>query len=180
MTADVDVGAFPREREVSPPGCGGPLARREEAVAVIGIGNCFRRDDGVGPAVAAAVEARRIAGVRVLTDAADPVAVLDTWAGARLAVLIDAVVTAPPRPGRIHRCAMDQLGGLPAVSSHGMDVATLLALGEALQRMPADVVVLGVEAGETGNGPGLTPDVAAVVPLVVDTVVAEIEGRHRT
>ncbi len=153
-------------------------------VAVIGIGNSFRRDDGVGLAAAAAVEARRIPGVRVLTDAADPATVLEAWAGVRLAVLIDAVVTETPRPGRIHRCATDQLTGSPAVSSHAMDVTTLLGLGEALHRMPDDVVVFAVEAAETGYGPGLTTDVAAAVPLVVDAVVAEIgtktEGRQRS
>jgi len=143
-------------------------------VAVIGIGNSFRRDDGVGPAVAAAIEARGIPGVRVLTDAADPAAVLDAWAGVRLAVLIDAVVAAPGRAGRIHRCAGNQLVGSPAVSSHGVDVATLFALGDALHRMPDDVVVFAVEADETGYGVGLTPDVAAAVPLVVDAAVAEI------
>jgi hydrogenase maturation protease len=149
-------------------------------VAVIGLGNSFRRDDGVGPAVAAAVDARGIPGVRVLTEAADPVTVLDAWAGVRLAVLIDAVVTETPRPGRIHRCATDHLAGSPAVSSHAVDVATLLALGEALHRMPNDFVVFAVEAAETGYGPGLTPDVAAAVPLVVDAVVAETEGRQRS
>ncbi len=158
------------------------------AVAVIGFGNSFRRDDGVGPVVAAAVAARNIAGVRVLTDAADPTVVLDAWTGVRLAVLIDAVVCARPQSGRIHRCTMDQLEGSPAVSSHGVDVATLLALGQALDRTPDDVVVFAVEADDTGYGPGLTPGVAAAVPLVVDAVVAEIapqngteaEGRQRS
>lgn len=156
-----------------------------KGVAVIGIGNSFRRDDGVGPAVAAAIEARQIPGVCVLTDGADPAAVLEAWAGVRLAVLVDAVVAAPCRPGRIHRCAIHELVGSTPVSSHGMDVATLLALGQALHRMPDDVVVFAVEAGETCYGVGLTPDVAAAVPHVVDAVVTEIigtgtEGRQRS
>lgn len=146
-------------------------------VVVIGFGNIFRRDDGIGPAVAAAVEAFGIPGVRVLADAADPAAVLDAWAGARLAVLVDAVVTAHPRPGRIHRCGRDELAGSAAVSSHGVDVASLLALGEALNRMPDDVVVFAVEAEETGYGQGLSPAVAAAVPDVVAEVRSEIEGK---
>ncbi|HUL99958.1 MAG TPA: hydrogenase maturation protease [Mycobacterium sp.] len=161
-----------------------PLARREETVAVIGFGNSFRRDDGVGPAVAAAIEARAIPGVSVLTAASDPAVVLEAWAGVRLAVLIDAVVTTPCQPGRIHRCAMSELVGSPAVSSHGMDIATLLALGEVLHRIPDDVVVFAVEVKETGYGVGLTPNVHAAVPLVVDAVMAtigpETEGRQRS
>ena len=153
-----------------------PLARR---ATVIGFGNSFRRDDGVGPAVAAAVGALGLPDVRVLADAADPAAVLDAWAGARLAVLVDAVVTAAPRPGRIHRWGRDDLVGSPAVSSHGVDVATLLALGEALCRVPDDVVVFAVEAEETGYGDGFSPDVAAAVPHVVTAVLAEIDPEGR-
>lgn len=153
-------------------------------IVVMGIGNSFRRDDGVGPAVAAAVNARAIPDVSVLIDAGDPAVVLDAWAGVRLAVLIDAAVVTPSVPGRIHRCTKDQLAGSPAVSSHGVDLATLLALGEALGRIPDDVAVFAVEAEETGYGVGLTPDVAAAVPLVVDAVLAEInaetEGRQRS
>jgi hydrogenase maturation protease len=38
------------------------------------------------------------------------------------------------------------------VSSHGVDIATVLALGEALDRMPADVVLFAIEVTETGYG----------------------------
>ncbi len=60
------------------------------AAVVIGVGNTDRRDDGVGPAVAAEVAADCPAGVRVLTCAVEPTAILDAWDGADLAVVIDA------------------------------------------------------------------------------------------
>ena len=75
-------------------------------IVVMGIGNSFRRDDGVGPAVAAAVNARAIPDVSVLIDAGDPAVVLDAWAGIRLAVLIDAAVggrSAQPAAARSSR-----------------------------------------------------------------------------
>src|SRR5262249_1110657 len=103
---------------------------------VIGIGNSFRRDDGVGPAVAAAVSRAAAPDVRVTTDPGDPTVILDAWAGASLAVIIDAVVLTPSTPGKIHRCTMSHLPTTPAVSSHGMDIASLLALGEAVGQSP--------------------------------------------
>jgi hydrogenase maturation protease len=78
-------------------------------VVVIGLGNSYRRDDGVGPAV-----------------------------------VVDAAVATPSMPGRINRCTINQLEGASAVSSHGVDIATVLALGEALDRMPADVVLFAI------------------------------------
>src|ERR1700736_17583 len=124
-------------------------------VVVIGIGNSYRRDDGVGPTVAAAVDARAVPGVRVLSDAGDPCGILDAWAGAGLAVVVDAAVATPSVPGRIHRCTVNQLQGASAVSSHGVDIATVLALGEALDRIAADAGLFAIEVTETGHGVGL-------------------------
>ena len=49
---------------------------------MIGIGNNFRRDDGVGLAVADEVAKRGLAGVRVMTAIGEPGAILDAWTGA--------------------------------------------------------------------------------------------------
>jgi hydrogenase maturation protease len=145
-----------------------------DRVVVVGVGNSFRRDDGVGPAVAAAVDACAIPGVRVVTDVAEPTALLDAWADVRLAVVVDAAMTSPAAPGLIHRCAMGQLVRAPTVSSHGVDVPTVIALGRALGRVPDDVVLFAVEVADTGYGVGLTPNVEAAVPRVVAAVMAEI------
>ncbi len=146
-------------------------------IVVIGIGNSYRRDDGVGPAVAAVVDAQAVPGVRVVSNAGDPCAIIDAWAGARLAVVVDATVATPPVPGRIHRCTINQLHGAVAVSSHGVDIATVFGLGEALDRIPADVVLFAIEVVETGYGVGLSPRVAAAIPHAVAAVKSEISRR---
>ncbi|XVA04529.1 hypothetical protein ACQ86I_05065 [Prescottella equi] len=66
---------------------------------VVGLGNEYRRDDGFGPAVARALRARIPVTIPVttVTDTAD---LLDVWAGARLAIVVDLVVPALlPRAG---------------------------------------------------------------------------------
>src|ERR1700692_1477518 len=146
-------------------------------VVVIGIGSSYRGDDGVGPAVAAAIDARAVPGVRVLSDAGDPCGILEAWVDARLAVVIDAAVATPSVPGRIHRCTINQLQGASAVSSHGVDIATVLALGEALDRMPADVVLFAIEVTETGHGVGLAQGGAPAVPPAVAAVMSEVSRR---
>ncbi|KUI30358.1 peptidase M52 [Mycobacterium sp. IS-1742] len=141
---------------------------------VIGVGNGHRRDDGVGPAVAAAVGARVAPGVRVRYVVDDPCEILDAWAGARLAVVVDAAVATPSVPGRIHRCTADRLLSSPPVSSHGMDLATVVELGRALNRMPHDLLVLAVEVADVGFGVGLSTAVQAAVPDAVDAVLTAI------
>ena len=146
-------------------------------VVVIGIGNSYRRDDGVGPAVAAVVEARAAPGVRVLSDTGDLCGILDAWADARLAVVVDAAVATPSVPGRIHRCTITGLQAASAVSSHGVHISTVLALGQAVDRMPADMVLFAIEVSETGYGVGLSPTVAAAIPHAVAAVMSEVNRR---
>lgn len=124
-------------------------------VVVVGLGNDHRRDDGVGPAVAAALDSLDLPGVVVVTGIADPLSLLEAWTGAGLAIVIDAAVASPPRPGRVRRCTLaDLTAENVGLSSHGVDVAHTHGLGAALGRLPDDLVVLAVEVADTGMAPG--------------------------
>lgn len=142
---------------------------------VIGIGNTYRRDDGVGPAVAAAINEQALPGVRVVTEIEDPMNLLDAWSGAALALVIDAAIASPSTPGRIHRVTADDLASVRGISSHSLDVAQVFALGQTLGRAPDRLVVFTVETAEVGHGVGLTPQVSAAVPDVVTAALAEID-----
>jgi hydrogenase maturation protease len=143
---------------------------------VIGVGNDYRRDDGVGPAVAAAIGELALPDVRVLTGIEDPMRLLDAWSGAALAVIVDAAITTESMPGRIHRITADALASITGISSHNFNVAEAFALGQALGRAPHQLVLLAVEVADTGHGIGLTPQVSAAVPAVVTAAVAQIAG----
>ncbi|MEE6179732.1 hydrogenase maturation protease [Mycobacterium sp. 050134] len=154
-------------------------------VVVVGLGNEHRRDDGVGPAVAAALGALGLPDVAVVTGIADPLALLEAWSGAGLAIVIDAAVATPPAHGRVRRCTLaDLTAARVGLSSHSVDVAQTHRLGEALGRLPDDLVVLAVEAADTGHGAGLTPPVARAVPEAVRLAREEIDaalgGRRKT
>ncbi|MGX9791166.1 hydrogenase maturation protease [Mycobacterium sp. MMS18-G62] len=142
---------------------------------VIGIGNSFRRDDGVGLVVAEEVAHRGLPDVRVVTAIGEPTAILEAWCDAPLAVVIDAATGEDVCPGRIRRWTPDQSpapGG--AVSSHAISLPQAYELGEALKQLPHQLVVLCVDVADTDYGPGLTPAVAAAVPAAVEAVFAEL------
>ncbi len=142
------------------------------SAVVVGVGNEFRRDDGIGPVVAREV-ARH--GVRAEITDGDPVRLMEAWAGADLVVVVDAIRSVPPVPGRLHRVSFDAAVE-PATSSHGFGVPEAVELADALGRLPARLVVFAVEVSEVGFGTGLTAPVAAVVPEVVDTVLDELRA----
>jgi hydrogenase maturation protease len=141
---------------------------------VIGIGNSFRRDDGVGLAVADEIAKRGLSGVRVVTAIGEPGAILDAWSGADLAVVADAAMGDRAAPGRIRRWTPGDVEGPAVVSSHALGLPQTYALGEALGQIPHRLVVFSVDVADVGQGPGLTPAVEAAVPEVVDAILAEL------
>jgi hydrogenase maturation protease len=142
---------------------------------VIGIGNPYRRDDGIGPAVAAEIERLHLPGVRVIVSDGEPVSLLAAWDGAELAVVIDAFQQTPGCPGRIRPLTAGQLASDSAgTSSHGFGVPYALQLGRALGRQPGHLLVIGVQGADFSAGTGLSAAVAAALPAVVAAVKAEI------
>jgi len=145
---------------------------------VIGIGNSFRRDDGVGLAVAEEVAGRRLPGLRVVTAIGEPAAMLDAWDGARVAIVIDAAVVEGGVPGRIRRWTPDKDSNPTLLSSHAFGLPQTYALGLALGRLPEEIVGFTVDIADSGLGVGLTLPVAAAVPEAVTAVLEELSRRR--
>ena len=139
---------------------------------VIGVGNPWRRDDGVGHIVAIAASHRLADAVDVVRCEGEPTRLLDAWRRRPLAVVVDAVRSGAP-PGTVHRWTDASRGIAPprTSGSHAMGVADAIALGRALDQLPERLVVIGIEAGDTSDGEGLSASVAASVDKAVDAVV---------
>jgi hydrogenase maturation protease len=143
---------------------------------VIGIGNEYRRDDGIGPEVVARLRGRAPRSARLVVSDGEPASVVEAWTGASLAVVVDAVRAEPLVPGRMHRLVLGQAdaGCLGPVSSHGLGLADAVGLALALGRMPGRLIMHAVEAADLGYGTGLTPPVAAAAAALTAAVLAEL------
>ncbi|WP_067810210.1 hydrogenase maturation protease [Nocardia beijingensis] len=147
----------------------------EHWAVVIGVGNAYRRDDGVGSAVALQIEKLDISGVLVTLSDGEPMSVADLWAGMDLAVVIDAVRCEPSVPGRVRRGGLDLLRHTgTAASSHTLGIQDALPLGRAIGRVPGRIVVIAVDAARLDLGVGLSEPVTAAVPHAVDAVITEL------
>lgn len=166
----------------------GPRRARSPAasIVVIGVGNTFRRDDGVGAHVVAALGQRFSALVEqpatLVELDGEPTRIVDAWSGARAAFVVDA--TRPRgRAGRVRRLVASSgrsVGGAPPPGehrgggTHGGGVAEAVALGRALGRLPDRLVIYGIEAADTTDGCGLSPAVAAAAATVVERLADEL------
>jgi hydrogenase maturation protease len=143
---------------------------------VIGVGNPFRRDDGIGPAVVEAIARLDRPGVTTALSDGEPTQLIEAWTGMDLAIVIDAVRCDPAAPGRVHRTGLDDLAaGTGQSSSHGLGIPEAVELARVLDLLPARLVVYAVEAGDVDFGTGLSVAVAAAVPTVVAAVVRELD-----
>lgn len=144
---------------------------------VIGVGNPFRGDDGVGPAVLDRLGA--LAGTAELVPSdGEPASLVEAWEGAELAIVVDAVRTGTWSAGTVHRLEVLPRGRLltPArpASTHALGVADAIALGTALGRLPARLTVFAVEGATFALGAPMSPPVAAAVDRVADAVANEL------
>lgn len=144
------------------------------AVRVIGVGRTVRGDDGAGPRVARALAADPPDGVAVHECPGEFDALLDLFEGAGAVVVVDAVCSGAP-PGTLvrHDAVASPVPAPAGPSSHGFGLAEAIEFGRALKRLPPVLVVHGVEAADVTPGAGLSPAVAAALPVLVEAVRAE-------
>ena len=158
-----------------------PAARGRALLRVVGIGNPWRGDDAAGLAAAGHLRGTLPDGVDLLEREGEPTALIDAWEGADALWLLDAV-SSGATPGTVHRLdAGDR--ELPAdlfrVSSHHLGLADAIELARAVGRLPARVVVYGIEAASFEIGSGLTPEVAAAAVQAADAVREEVHACMR-
>jgi hydrogenase maturation protease len=136
------------------------------------------RDDGAGLAAATRLRAVLSDDVRVLAKEGDFASLLDDWQGADAVVVIDAT-SSGTEPGTIRQYDA-HIRPLPSAcsrsSTHSFGVAEAIELARALGRLPARVVVFGIEGCDFTPGEGLSPAVDAAVNEVVKRVTREATG----
>lgn len=152
-------------------------------IAVIACGNANRRDDAAGPAVMQALKAGPLGGegsdVRLLDAGTDGMAVMFAARGCRALIVIDACQSGS-EPGAVFEVPGQELLQRyePSLNLHDFRWDHALHAGRSIYGadFPEDVVVLLIEAADTGFGLELSPEVAGAVTTVaarIEALVAE-------
>jgi hydrogenase maturation protease len=147
-------------------------------VVVIGIGNAYRSDDGVGPEVVNLLRDKGLAGVALEYSLGETAELIDVWAGVPLAILVDAVRAQPAHPGRVHHLVVPDVHTerIRAASSHGIDLGEAVELARVLGRLPARLELFAIEVDNVGLGTGLSEPVAAAARRVADEIHAMLSA----
>jgi hydrogenase maturation protease len=142
------------------------------SVLVIGVGNPFRRDDGVGLYIAQTLQRQSWPHVALITHAGEGAALVNIWTDFPEVLLIDAMRADLPA-GTVQRFDVHEKP-LPAPffanSSHVFGVAEAVELARTLGQLPPRCIVYGIQGQSFATGPGLTP----AVQSAADRLIAEL------
>jgi hydrogenase maturation protease len=153
-----------------------PEARNPAKLRVVGVGNAWRRDDAVGLVVARHLRELLPREVEVLEHEGEPTALIDVWDGAQRLWLVDAS-SSGAEPGTIRRfdaSSADLPPGFGGATTHHVGLGEAVAMARTLGRLPANVVVFGIEGERFELGAELTPAVAEAVPAVATAICLEV------
>lgn len=151
---------------------------------IIGLGNEYLSDDGVGirvvralrerlPTLDAVIEELSVGGLELLTYIT----------GCERCVIVDAVTTGTHPPGTTYRCIQKTGSDPPALtSSHQINLAQVVSLGAMMGAdLPAHLLVYGVEAEDlTTFHDGCTVSVSEAIPRIVDVICHDIKHEAQT
>ncbi len=145
---------------------------------VLGLGNILLRDEGVGVRVVQAMQGMDLpADVEVFDGATAGLDLLDVLADRRKVVVIDALA-GETQPATILRLETQDLappesGG---VSLHEIGLLETLAAARLLGSAPRELVIIGVAPRSIDWGLELTPEIARLVPRIIELALAEFAG----
>lgn len=145
---------------------------------VLGIGNPLMGDDGVGNRVIELLAERDLPPNVKIEDAGLPGWGLPAWfEGWSNVILVDAVQMGRS-PGSWRRFQTEEVQFVvenDALSLHQPDLACGLALAQALELLPDNLVLYGVEPAVVNPGEALSPAVRHSLPDVVASILNDLE-----
>jgi hydrogenase maturation protease len=158
-------------------------------IAVLGLGNPVVSDDAVGLHVVeklkSLLEADPVPGVDVHLSTRAGFELIDILQGYERAVIVDAIESTDPTPGRVRQLDLKHFAGSVRLNSaHDINIATAFELAAKLGiPMPSEVEILAVEVGDART---LSEELTAPVAAMVEGLAREIHARlkaisgHRT
>jgi hydrogenase maturation protease len=141
---------------------------------VLCLGNNMLHDDGVGWAVASALEDCVADGAVVRRSALSGFYLLDELTGWERAIVVDAVQTGRHPPGTVLSFPFEALGTDAGPSPHAVGLPSVVRLGrQSGVPLPARIHIVAIEVADMETfAEDLTPAVRAAVPEAVGVITS--------
>lgn len=144
-----------------------------EEIAIVGIGNPYRGDDGAGWAVIDALQGNL--PVPLLKQRGDIAALLDLFSRYPTLILIDACTAPTGSWFRINALKEPLPPDNRQTSTHGLNLSQAIELAKTMDQLPANLILYAI-CGENFqiNAP-LSHNVARTIPIVAHEIIQEMK-----
>jgi len=147
-------------------------------VVVVGIGNEFRKDDGVGLYVSRLIQERTDREIKVVDGVPDGYALIETWGDSSRVIIIDCV-SSGAKPGTIYcfDALNEKIPGdlFDGFSTHSISVVDAIELAGTLGRLPKSLMVFGIEGNDYSPGTQLSPEVMMAADQLIEPILKELK-----
>jgi len=154
----------------------------ENKILILGVGNPFRRDDGIGPAVISRLQSENsLEGIDLVDGGTDGLALINYMQSYEKVLIVDAVdMSMAPGEARVFSPEEARLTiTADALSTHGFGLAEVIGLMEKLE-LKTDLRIIGIQAKDVTFGEGISPEISAKMAEILELIRKEIEqgGYH--
>jgi hydrogenase maturation protease len=144
---------------------------------IIGIGNEFRSDDGVGLYIARKLQEHNFPNVAIFEKNGEGTELMETWQNYNRVFIFDAVRSGA-EPGTVFRiCAHEEK--IPPkffnYSTHDFSLAEAVELARVLNELPASVIIYGVEGQDFSEGWQLSDQAMKGAQKAIEQAIDEIK-----
>lgn len=147
---------------------------------VIGIGNPYRSDDGIGAYVIDQFQDYEYDDIEFIKMNPDGYQLLEIWENRECVILIDAAKSGKAIGTIIHFDALKESvpRNISPVSSHSINLAETITLAQTLNQLPGQLLVYAIEAANMNYGTQLTAKVKESGKQVVREIGKFIEEKR--
>jgi hydrogenase maturation protease len=145
---------------------------------LIGVGNEYRSDDGVGLVVAREIHEKLIPSVIVKEESGEGAALMEAWQGFQNVIIVDAV-SSGAMAGTIFRIDANK-ETVPLkffhYSTHAFSVSEAIELARAMNVLPLKSVVYGIEGINFAAGTTISLPVQQAAHKIIEQILKDIQS----
>ena len=144
---------------------------------ILGVGNPICGDDGAGPRVIEMLAEKDLPPHVTIEDAGTPGWGLPVWLDGFSSIILVDTMDMDLEPGGWRRFLPEEVRIIAqnqVVSLHHTDLANGLALSQALEILPDQILFYGIQPANTSPGTPMSSPVSSRLPEVVESILKDI------
>jgi hydrogenase maturation protease len=143
---------------------------------LIGVGNEYRSDDGIGLMIARTMREMKIPTMTVKEESGEGTALMEAWQGFENVVLVDAV-SSGEKPGTIFNIDANK-EPVPTkffhYSTHAFGVSEAVELARVMKILPPMVRIYGIEGSSFDAGTSISLPVQRAATILIEQILENI------